>query len=671
MPVPSTIDDLSTSAASNSPAGSDQRSQADNYLRAHASFIAQLNLRAPLSLRESTVGDGVADDTSGINTALAAGGLQFWPAGTYKITGELTGISNTQIIAEPGCVIDASSLGELDQVISFTGTIGSSLTLSANGTAGATTLSMNSVSGLAAGDPLYISANTLLPAGTASIYIGEWNTIKSISGTTITLVRPLDGTYNTADSAYVKKITPVENICIEGLKIIGSGRNGTDGVEGQIGIDVTYGRNVQIRGCHFNEVDYQAISLDWVDNAVVQGNYIRHDDEGSTNTTSVQYGIAFKGGCRSINITGNHVVGGKHGIVGTRNSNNGVHYDTVIHGNTIEGTWHAGITTHDNAKRLTVTGNNVVGCARGIEVRVQDMIVSDNVIDRVGSLGEAVYLTEFPSRVTVSGNRITNATYGVRMVDSGLETSSVPLDIVIDGNSMKGLSNNGITLEHTENTTDKTGWLVQNNEIQLPANAYGIYLSGTFYGAVIQNNKISTSDDSTANQGIYLLGGQGTVVKDNVLDKTAGIRLATEPTTSDVPDGVSIRNNVCTNLRSGFAAVAIVNGTNVNQFGNIGSPASTLTIASGAVTASEAYHTVDTESAAASDDLDTINGGASLRGQIVVFRAASSARTVVFKDGTGNLQLNGDFSLTHIDDAIALLFTGATWIEVARSDNTA
>src|SRR5688572_15504524 len=129
MPIPSTIDDLSTSVGSNSPLGSDPPTDGDNYLRAHASFIAQLNLRAPLSLRQSTVGDGVADDTTGINTALAAGGLQFWPAGTYKITGELTGISNTQIIAEPGCVIDASSLGELDQVISFAGAVGSSLTL--------------------------------------------------------------------------------------------------------------------------------------------------------------------------------------------------------------------------------------------------------------------------------------------------------------------------------------------------------------------------------------------------------------------------------------------------------------------------------------------------------------------------------------------------------------
>jgi hypothetical protein len=43
MPVPSVITDLSTTAGSNSPAGTDPiGTDADNYIRAHAAFIAQL-----------------------------------------------------------------------------------------------------------------------------------------------------------------------------------------------------------------------------------------------------------------------------------------------------------------------------------------------------------------------------------------------------------------------------------------------------------------------------------------------------------------------------------------------------------------------------------------------------------------------------------------------------
>lgn len=62
---------------------------------------------------------------------------------------------------------------------------------------------------------------------------------------------------------------------------------------------------------------------------------------------------------------------------------------------------------------------------------------------------------------------------------------------------------------------------------------------------------------------------------------------------------------------------------------------SELTIASGAITVTHARHTVDTESDAASDDLDTISGLAA--GEAVVLSANHTARTVVFKDGVDNI----------------------------------
>ena len=58
-----------------------------------------------------------------------------------------------------------------------------------------------------------------------------------------------------------------------------------------------------------------------------------------------------------------------------------------------------------------------------------------------------------------------------------------------------------------------------------------------------------------------------------------------------------------------------------------------LTISSGEITVTGVYHTVDTESDDATDDLETINGGAD--GQILVLRAEDDARNVVIKT-TGN-----------------------------------
>jgi hypothetical protein len=92
-------------------------------------------------------------------------------------------------------------------------------------------------------------------------------------------------------------------------------------------------------------------------------------------------------------------------------------------------------------------------------------------------------------------------------------------------------------------------------------------------------------------------------------------------------------------------------------------------ISSGAIEYVTRHMTVDTESSAATDDLDTISGGVS--GDRCVIQAADSARTVVCKDGTGNLALAGDFSLDNAEDTIELIFNGTNWCELSRSNNGA
>lgn len=94
-----------------------------------------------------------------------------------------------------------------------------------------------------------------------------------------------------------------------------------------------------------------------------------------------------------------------------------------------------------------------------------------------------------------------------------------------------------------------------------------------------------------------------------------------------------------------------------------------LTIASGAVTATGSRHTIDTEADAASDDLDTISG--TTDGQILVLSAADGARTVVAKDGTGNLKLTADFSMDNAEDRLVLMSNGTNLFEICRSDSGA
>jgi hypothetical protein len=97
------------------------------------------------------------------------------------------------------------------------------------------------------------------------------------------------------------------------------------------------------------------------------------------------------------------------------------------------------------------------------------------------------------------------------------------------------------------------------------------------------------------------------------------------------------------------------------------------TIASGAITVPgntlETTISIDTEGAAATDDLDTINGGK--YGQIYVFRGpyATASRDPILKSGTGNLFLNGDFRFNSLTSRLTALRLEAGWFEVSRTDD--
>lgn len=109
--------------------------------------------------------------------------------------------------------------------------------------------------------------------------------------------------------------------------------------------------------------------------------------------------------------------------------------------------------------------------------------------------------------------------------------------------------------------------------------------------------------------------------------------------------------------------------SNSSGFISVGPQSTALVISSGSITPTAGFHEVDTESAAASDDLDTIVTTGIPDGSLLVLQAESSARTVVVKDSTGNLRLGGDFDLNHAEDTILLIKVGTVWYELASTSN--
>ena len=90
-----------------------------------------------------------------------------------------------------------------------------------------------------------------------------------------------------------------------------------------------------------------------------------------------------------------------------------------------------------------------------------------------------------------------------------------------------------------------------------------------------------------------------------------------------------------------------------------------VTVSAGAITRTQINHKVDTEADAATDDIDTINGGAD--GEIVRLMCVSESRVPTLKDGTDNLDLGGDIALNSLGLVRALIYVGATskWVPVS------
>jgi hypothetical protein len=97
-------------------------------------------------------------------------------------------------------------------------------------------------------------------------------------------------------------------------------------------------------------------------------------------------------------------------------------------------------------------------------------------------------------------------------------------------------------------------------------------------------------------------------------------------------------------------------------------PAATeLTIATGVITPTTMHHAVDTESDAASDELDTITAPTSFPiFNLLILRPEDDARSVVIKHNVGNIILSGsaDITLDDITDHILLFYDGTQWVNL-------
>ena len=150
-------------------------------------------------------------------------------------------------------------------------------------------------------------------------------------------------------------------------------------------------------------------------------------------------------------------------------------------------------------------------------------------------------------------------------------------------------------------------------------------------------------------------------------DGVQKIEKTVAPSTSDIAYPVSTIwiNTVSGNvyLHTGSGDWVFIGGSSGG--GGDWGIAKSVTISGGVITVEPGcWYKVEVEGGiAASDDLDTINGLS--EGEQIMLSAANDARTIVLKNGTGNLSIRVDTSLNESIDRAILMYDGANLVEAS------
>jgi len=126
----------------------------------------------------------------------------------------------------------------------------------------------------------------------------------------------------------------------------------------------------------------------------------------------------------------------------------------------------------------------------------------------------------------------------------------------------------------------------------------------------------------------------------------------------------NLSESINTNVLAAFAKTINTDPDQNNAVaGSTALTSSELTIGGGSITVVRSHHTVDTESDASSDDLDTIVNTGTSAGAVIYLRAASTARAVTVRSGQDNIFLRGGNKGLSSVHSLVLMRIGTDWHE--------
>lgn len=273
---------------------------------------------------------------------------------------------------------------------------------------------------------------------------GELGIIVSIdSDSQITLANGVSLDYGTFDLK-IQKVNPVDGLTIRDLKIkmrgVGSAHNG---------IEIQYGRNINIENVSVNGAEDVAISLRTVINGNVNGCDVRNSTSPSFSSTG--YGVSIVDGSRDCKVSGNNFYNCRHFIAG------GGFWPAIyidISDNHGTKSISAAYDCHEPCFYWTFRGNSATGVTNGFGIRGQYVTVEDNlVVDCPGrsyDAGTVDGVTEQRGIRFLRNRAIGVKGFGISLDGqaTSVEPKSLKIDCEIVGNVLRDCGGDSIIARH-------------------------------------------------------------------------------------------------------------------------------------------------------------------------------------------------------------------------------
>jgi len=622
-------------------------------------------------------------------------------------------INDEITIVGNGATVDISSLGGTEYGIHILGSVRSTHTITTGVVAGDTIVFLDTTSGLVAGDWLKLQSSRVW---SLTATLSEYVQIDSVdTGTRITLRSKVLYDYLLVDSPEMVAYDHVKNVKISGLTFEGTGASDT---QAAIRVEHAYGANISDIDVHnvgyagviiSNSIQTNVISCNF-DEAITPGyaygvaiingsSYINISNITANYTRHAVTVGGTDGICRFINVTNSSSTNSRDSGFDCHYSSDhvkfrGLHVQCIASGTdgiTMQGANLELIdTTVLNANRhgalvqmFPLDSNNLVirnfkctcsNASTGNLILVQAQSGSGEVefIDIDGVFGSApgnMVLIDVPAGQVVHKLRINDVkssspvpTHGIRIDLDSAEVkdtkiskcvvdvtgtsyalyylmlgSSVASNISISDCSLSSYSD--CVRLYPGDTSTVTDVNVCNNTCKMlnPGTGTGIYFitggtatirRGFWTGNLISGGAVSTRSNGDVD---YI------VSNDNIFVSPA--------TTARI--GVNPHDSIGTNIGG--------EGTGVfAQFSDISG--GTVALNSSVIR----WLTVDTEGAAASDDLDTISSTYARYGQTVIVRSTANARVVTVTTA-GNIDLDASVVLDDVHKSLVLVWDGTSW----------